>query len=169
MGGGSISDSYSLDSLRQLTEEVYGNALIIYRDLVKTWFSGFAEILGLMPIMPVVFQGLIVPRDNSFDGPDFFYEMDVLSPGEPVRAEVRVAAERPVQEWDVTLEEMRRLRDRISALHPGAERWAHPRAGLSGLWVYGDAPATAQAYQWLWEDLRSLHMVTNTAPLLQNW
>jgi hypothetical protein len=168
-GGGTISDLYSGESLRQLTEDVYRNALIIYRDLVSTWFPGFAQILGLMSILPVVFHGLIVPRSGSFSGPDFFYDMDVLPPGDPVSAEVRVAAEPPVQEWRVTIEEMRRLRGRISALHPGAERWAHPRAGLSDLWVYGDAPATAQAYQWLWEDLQGLHTITSVTPILQNW
>ncbi len=168
-GGSTISDLYSGESLRQLTEDVYGNALIIYRDLVSTWFPGFAQILGLMSILPVVFRGLIVPRSSSFSGPDFFYDMDVLPPGDPVSSEVRVAAEPPVQEWRVTIEEMRRLRDRISALHPGAERWAHPRAGLSDLWVYGDAPATAQACQWLWEDLRGVHMITSVTPILQNW
>jgi hypothetical protein len=50
-------------------------------------------------ILPVVFRGLIVPRSGSFSGPDFFYNMDVLPPGDPVSAEVRVAAEPPVQEW----------------------------------------------------------------------
>lgn len=168
-GGGDISNLYSDETLRQLTQQVYTDALIIYRDLVTTWFPGFAQILGLMSILPVVFHGLIVPRAGALGGPEFSYYMDVLPPGDPVSAEVRLTTALPVKEWNTMIEESRRFRNRIAALHPGAERWAHPRAALSTLWVYGDTPATAQAHQWLWEDLRLLQVISGNPPALQDW
>ena len=125
-----ISGLYSEETLRQLTEEVYRNALIIYHDLVDVWFPRFAHVLGLMSILPVIFHGLIVPRTDSLTGPDFYYDMDVLPPGAPANAEVRVVPEPPTQEWSVTIEKMRQLRDRIRILHPGADRWAHPSRWL---------------------------------------
>ena len=169
--GGHVSNVYSDEALRTLVEQVYASALIIYSDLVATWFSSFASTLGLACIMPVAFQGQLLPRGGSWGDPDFVYRMTPLPPNEPSASTVRLVKKREDLniDWEAMIEEGRRLRQLISVLHPGAEGWANPRSADATLDVYGDTPGTMQAYQWLWEDLRALHMVKSPPPVGENW
>lgn len=167
---GHVGSAYSDQALRMLVEQVHTNALLIYQDLVHAWFPAFAPTLGLASIMPVLFTGRIMPDGDSIGGPDFVYYMEPLPISEPPRAEIRLAATRedlfgyvgadPRSMTEYGL----RLRQAIAFLHPGAEGWAHLRSANATLWTWGDRPATAQAYRWLWEDLRELHMVKQVAP-----
>lgn len=164
-----VGSQYSDEALRKLVEQVHTDALVIYHDLVAAWFPMFTPMLGLACIMPVLFTGRVMPGGDSFGGPDFVYYMEPLPVTESARAEIRLAHTREelfghnghdlrsMMEYDV------RLRRLIAALHPGAEGWAHPRSANADLWVWGDTPATAQAYRWLWEDLHELHMVKQIA------
>ncbi len=162
-----IGSAYSDESLRGLVEQVYTNALLIYQDLVITWFPTFAPLLGLACIMPVIFTGRVMPRGDLFGGPDFVSHMEPLPPTEPSRAEIYLAATREEffghEGYDVKsmMKTSIRIRRLIAAFHPGAEGWADPRSANADLSVWGNRPATAQAYQWLWEDLQKLHMVKN--------
>jgi hypothetical protein len=160
-----VSSLYADQTLRILVEQVYTNALLIYQDLVATWFPTFAQTLGLACIMPVLFTGRILPGGDSLDGPEFVYYMEPVPTSEPPRAEIRLADTRDDLFGHVggDLQSMReyslRLRHAIAALHPGAEGWAHLRSADTDLWVWGDRPATVQAYHWLWEDLHKLRVV----------
>jgi hypothetical protein len=164
---GHVSSVYNDETLRTLAELVHANALVIYRDLVDTWFSAFAPTLGLACMLPVAFKAKLLPRAGSWDDPDFDYEMDPLPPGSPSTASVLLVAKREDLNvnWEEMLKKARKRRQLIAAFHPGAEAWAHPRAASTTLYVYGDTPATAQAYRWLWEDLRELHMVQQVPPI----
>ena len=165
--GGHVSRVYADETLRSLVEQVYTNSLVIYGDLVKAWFPAFAPTLGLACILPVDFNGQLLPRADSWGGPDFEYQMEPLPLDAVSTANIRLTAGRAdmLINWETVLEEGRRRRDLITALHPGAEGWAHPRAGSATLDVYGDTPATAQAYRWPWEDLWALHTVKEHAPV----
>jgi hypothetical protein len=165
-----VSSMYSDESLRALVEHVYSNALVIYQDLVTSWFPALATTLGLGSIMPVLLGGHLRRAEDHLPlgGPEFAYRMELLSPTESPRAEVRLVTTRedlhafeprPVMEYFL------RLRQEISRLHPGAEGWASPRAGTTTVWVWGDVPATSLAYQWLWEDLQKLHLVKRQPPM----
>jgi hypothetical protein len=166
-----VGSQYSDEALRELVEEIHTDALVIYQDLVGTWFPMFTPMLGLACIMPVLFTGRVMPRGDSFGGPDFVYYVEPLPVTESARAEIRLAHTREelfshnghdlklMMEYDV------RLRRLITTLHPGAEGWAYPRSANADLWVWGDRPATAQAYRWLWEDLQELHVVKQIAPV----
>jgi len=164
--GGHVSNVYSGEALRRLAEQVYANSLVIYRDLVNSWFAAFAPTLGLASILPVAFEGKLLPEADSLGGPDFTYRMTPLPVVQPSTSSVRLVAMREDLnfDWQTVLEEGRRLRQLIATLHPGAEGWANPRSADATLSVYGDRPATAQAYKWLWDDLRALHMVKRIAP-----
>jgi hypothetical protein len=160
-----VGSMYSDESLRTLTEQVYANALVIYQDLVATWFPAFVPLLGLACIMPVLFTGRLMPRGDSLSGPDFVYHIEPLPPTELTRAEVRLATTREElfghDRSDITwiMEEGVRLRRLITAFHPGVEGWAHIRSVNTDPDVWGDRPATTQACRWLREDLEKLHMV----------
>lgn len=166
-GSGHVSSVYSDEALRSLTEQVYANALVIYHDLVSAWFPTFTPTLGLACILPVAFQAQLVPRAGSWDGPDFVYQMNPLPVGQTSTASVRLLARREDLnvDWETALEEGRKRRQLIAILHPGAEGWAQPRSANATLEVYRDMPATAQAYHWLWEDLRALHTVKQIPPV----
>jgi hypothetical protein len=164
---GHVSGLYADETLRALAEKVYANAFVIYRDLVDTWFSGFAPTLGLACMLPIALKAKLVPRADSWGGPDFDYQMDPLPPGSSSTASVLIAASREDLKvsWQDLVNEARQRRQLITAFHPGAGAWARPRAAASTLDIYGDTPATAQAYKWLWEDLRELHTVNTPPPI----
>lgn len=148
-----VSSLYSDESLRSLVEKVYTNALVIYEDLVTTWFPAFAPTLGLACILPVAFSAHLVPRAGLGDMPRFRYKMEPLPADRSSAASVDLVAraEELARNWEAIVEEGRQLRQLVAALHPGTEGWAHPRSASMTLRVYGNMPATAQAYQWLWE------------------
>ncbi|HEY1704088.1 MAG TPA: hypothetical protein VGG75_30695 [Trebonia sp.] len=168
-----ISSLYSDEAIRLLAEQVHTNALTIYSTLVDTWFPTLKPTLGLGCILPVLFTGRLMPMPNDWNGPGFAYEMVPLAPAERSRAEIRLAAtEEELLGFEPTdmqamMDRSLRLRHQVSALRPGTEGWAHPRAGSGDLPVWGDRPATALAYRWLWEDLHALRMV-KSAPSIGN-
>ena len=75
-----ISSLYSDEALRRLTEQVYSNALLIYRDLAVTWFPTLKSTLGLACAMPVLFTGRVMPMADDWNGPGFAYDMDRCHP-----------------------------------------------------------------------------------------
>jgi hypothetical protein len=153
-----------------LVEQVHANALVIYRNLVATWFPALKPMLGLACIMPVLFTGRVKPGAEIENGPDFVYEMETLLPNERSHAEIRIVATDeelfgydPSDIQSITARSLR-LRRLISALRPGTEGWANPRAAGGDLWVWRNRPATSLAYRWLWEDLKALHLVKQAPP-----
>ncbi len=162
-------DVYSAETLRSLIEQVYSGALVIYRDLVSSWFPAFVSMLGLACMMPVAIHGQLAPREGMWD-PTFVFHMDPLPPDAPQSAEISLVTTREElldKWWDTVFEQSSRTRQLITALHPGAEGWAHPRSA-STLSVYGDMPATAHAYRWLWEDLKEIRVVKQQPPVGEN-
>ncbi len=167
--GSHVSDVYSAETLRSLIEQVYSGALVIYRDLVSSWFPAFVSMLGLACMMPVAIHGQLAPREGMWD-PTFVFHMDPLPPDAPQSAEISLVTTREElldKWWDTVFEQSSRTRQLITALHPGAEGWAHPRSA-STLSVYGDMPATAHAYRWLWEDLKEIRVVKQQPPVGEN-
>jgi hypothetical protein len=165
-----LSSLYSDEALRMLVEQVHANALVIYRNLVATWFPALKPMLGLACIMPVLFTGRVKPGAEIENGPDFVYEMETLLPNERSHAEIRIVATDeelfgydPSDIQSITARSLR-LRRLISALRPGTEGWANPRAAGGDLWVWRNRPATSLAYRWLWEDLKALHLVKQAPP-----
>lgn len=165
-GGGHVSSVYSDQALRSLVEQVYANALMIYRDLVNSWFAAFAPTLGLASVLPVALAGQLLPRADGMGGPGFAYRMTPLPLGRMSTSAVSLAAGREDlnADWHLAVEEGQRLRQLVAVLHPGAEGWANPRVTSTTLHVYSDSPATSQAYKWLWADLKSLHMIKSMVP-----
>jgi len=171
-GGGHVSSVYSDEALRSLVEQVCANALLIYRDLVNTWFPALAPTLGLACILPVTLRGELLPDGGSWGGPAFVYYTEPLPLSEPTNADVRlVATHGELFDFDspTRLERRRKNQQLVSVLHPDAEGWANPRAAGTTVWVYGDMPATTQAYRWLWEDLQALRMIKQPPPASGTW
>jgi hypothetical protein len=166
---GLVRDLYSDEVARRLVEQVCTNALVIYRDLVNTWFPSLASTLGIGCIMPISIHGQLLPAVGSGDR-GFVYRMEPEQSGEEPYAQVHLATSRPdvMVNRDALIEEGNRIRRLIAAYHPGAEGWARPRT-RNTTWVYGDTPATIQAYQWLWEDLQTLHLVKSQPPSSYTW
>lgn len=160
-----IGSIYSDNALRLLVEQVYANTLVLYQDLVTTWFPTLAPMLGLACVLPVLLTGRVMPRGDSLGGPDFVYHMEPLPLTEPSRAEVSLATtDKELLGYDPgDLQAMMvfslRLRQLVTTFRPGVGGWANPRSMNADLWVWGDRPATALAHRWLWEDLRALHMI----------
>lgn len=166
-----ISSLYSDEALRLLTEQVHTNALIIYHDLITMWFPTLKPMLGLACIMPVLFTGRVMPRADVWSGPELAYSMEPLPSTEPSRAQISLAAKQDElyghdpSDVEAMMARSLRLRRLMSTLRPSAGGWAHARSVISSdLRVWGDRPATALAYRWLWEDLQALHMVKQAPP-----
>src|ERR1035441_960185 len=84
-----VSELYSDESLRTLFEHVHTNALIIYRDLVASWFPALAPTLGLGSFMPILITGQLLggERPALHGVPQFTFRMTPLPLTEPPRAE----------------------------------------------------------------------------------
>lgn len=171
-GGGYVYQIYSDETLRLLIEQAHTNALLIYRDLVMTWFPTLAPTLGLASFMPIAIYGHLLdrahPSTQGIPVPRFTYRMRPLPLTESPRAEIELTTmPGDFFEFDPQLatEQYLQLMQQIAALHPGAEGWASVQATSSSsgaLWY--DTPGTSLAYRWLWEDLRRLHLVKQHAP-----
>lgn len=163
-----VQELYSDESLRTLIEQVHINALLIYRDLTKSWFPALMPTLGLASFMPILISGQLMRGvDPSSQGvPQFTFNMTSLPLREEPRAEVILVESDDFPEFDLqrVRERFLLLRRQIASLHPGAEGWAFPQAASSATSLWHDRPATSLAYRWLWEDLRRLHLVTHLPP-----
>jgi hypothetical protein len=163
-----VIELYSDESLRTLIEQVHSNALLIYRDLITSWFPTLAPTLGLASFTPILISGQLVRGVNpSYHGvPQFTFRMTPLPLTESPRAEVCLVEPEGFPEFDLqrAREQFLFLRQQIASLHPGAEGWAFPQAASSAVSLWHDRPATSLAYRWLWEDLRRLHLVKQLPP-----
>lgn len=164
-----VRELYSDESLRMLIEQVYTNALVIYRDLVAVWLPKLAPTLGLASFMPILILGQLLARAHSaeYSQPRFTYRLTPLPLNESPRAEVELVAEpEDFLEFDAqrSWQQYQQLRQQIADIHPGAEGWATPQAASGTGALFKDTPATALAYRWLWDDLRRLHLVKNNPP-----
>lgn len=163
-----VQELYSDETLRALIEQVYANALLIYSDIVTSWFPALAPTLGLASFMPILISGQLMRGvDPSWQGiPKFTFHMTPLPLTEEPRAEVFLVEPDGYPEFDLqrVRERFLLLRRQVASLHPGAEGWAFPQAASSAASLWHNRPATSLAYHWLWEDLRRLHLVTHLAP-----
>ena len=163
-----VSELYSDESLRTLFEQVHTNALLIYRDLVASWFPALAPTLGLGSFLPILITGQLLggERPALHGVPQFTFHMTPLPLTEPPRAEVRLVEPGDFPEFDLqrAQEQFLLLRQQIAHIHPGAESWAFTQAASSATSFWHDRPATSLAYRWLWGDLRRLHLVKQLPP-----
>jgi hypothetical protein len=170
-GGGYVYQIYSNEALRLLIEEAHTNALLIYRDLVMTWFPALAPTLGLASFMPILIRGHLLdsehPSMQSTPTPRFTYRMTALLIAESSRAEIElITTPGDFFQFDPqrSTGQYLQLMQQIAVLHPGAEGWASVKAASSSGALWYDTPGTTLAYRWLWEDLRRLHLVKQNAP-----
>jgi hypothetical protein len=167
---GLVRELYSDEALRLLIEQVYVNALAIYRGLVDVWFPKLAPTLGLAAFMPILVRGQLLASAHSQDysQPHLTYHMTPLPLTEAPRAEVELVTE-PAAFLEFDPQRARaqflQLRQQIANLHPGAEGWAAPQGASTTGSFWKDTPATSLAYRWLWEDLRRLHLVRQNPPM----
>lgn len=155
---------YSDESLQLLVEQIYTNALAIYRSLVAAWFPGFVPMLGIACMLPIAIHGQLRRRQDR--SPDFSYYFEPLPPSANSRVEARLTEPSMQQIGPIVSSFMERLvhaRAVITTQRPEAEAWARPRSENENLPIWGDAPATEIAYRWLAEDLRSLSMVSQSS------
>jgi len=163
-----VSELYSDESLRTLFEQVHTNALLIYRDVVASWFPTLTPTLGLASFMPILITGQVAGGERpALHGiPQFTFRMAPLPLTEPPRAEILLVEPGDFPEFDLqrAREQFLLLMQQIAHLHPGAEGWAFTQAASSATSFWHDRPATSLAYRWLWEDLRRLHLVKQLPP-----
>lgn len=166
---GFIDGLYTSETLRSLVEHVYSNALVIYNDLVDAYFPSLRSTLGLACIMPVLFRGNLEIAEDGLSS--LHCTMEPAPLGRAPRAEINLASE-PVggfldfDEWRTKIERNNRL---WRTARPGTEGWSHPRLGTGAIGVFRDTPATCQAYNWLWGDLKALHLVERLSPSREDW
>lgn len=167
--GGWVSHLYSEETLCTLIEQVHHNALMIYHDLVASWFPGLAPTLGLASFMPILISGQMARRTKpaSFGDPEFIFHMTPLPLDQSPRAEIHLVGDfEDFRGFDPqrAREQYLLLKQQIESLHSGAASWAFPQSADSSVSFWHDRPATSLAYRWLWEDLRRLHLVKQLPP-----
>ncbi len=171
-GGGWIWDLYSPGRLLELVQLVWREALTGYAQLVDEHFSRFKSTLGLAALgQPVIHGYLITSDDPGFAGaaslsylltgvdPDTNLDTSALH---PVRQDapaplVDIVMADPDNAHQQLTDLARKLGTRWAPKGILAASYGHPRSLSTTLEVYGDAPATLLAYQWLNEDLADLN------------
>jgi len=167
-----VDHLYTRDSLRLLVEQVHSSALVIYSDLVDSYFPALRSTLGLACIMPVALRGELQITEDS--GAMLRYAMEPARPEQRPYADIQLSEGSPKGLFDFgdfeTLQgEAERYHRMWSAARPDTGGWARPHRGNKNVWVFGDMPAIYQAYSWLWGDLKVLHLVDKLLPSGESW
>jgi len=161
---------YSDEHLAVFVTYLHAAALDIYERLCEAWLPRLKPTLGMACILPVHIAGHVTRTTHNgtptgFQLHQYSYETRPLPAGSQSTALFTYSESGlPAQEWTVTLQQHAELRQTIEILHPATAPWAHPRAGTAAIPSPTDTPATTLAYQWLWEDLRTLRLASGTGP-----
>lgn len=161
--GNTIDRLYSDGQVRDLVEQVYQNALTIYDALVDSFFARLRPMLGLGCILPVRIDGVLSrPEGNGFVSV-FSHFMEPIAERDSQGVTVRLGGKEPgplLSSEGAVVASDDGVWQRIKRYHAESEGWARPRSGWTVVSVFGNRPATHQAYRWLWEDLKALHLVS---------
>ncbi|MFC8859765.1 NACHT domain-containing protein [[Kitasatospora] papulosa] len=168
-GTGHIASCYSDEALRALTLQVYKNALSIYESLASVYFSPLLRTLHLGGALPVAFNCKLsrVPEDRSRLGDEPMFSRAILPL--PANADSQVTVDFVPDlfnepefgpSWHLHTMDRKRYRH----LRPDSSNWSSPSISHETLEIYGDFPATALAYKWLWNDLKAIGLVRGNAP-----
>lgn len=167
-GSGHIASCYSDLALRELVEKAYLNALSIYEDLLTTYFNPLRRTLRLGGMLPVEFRCKLsrVPEGVARLRGEPMFSRIVLPLPQGSSSTVHVTLvdnlfDEPEysSNWGIqmTHSEFRQTRPKSAA-------WSSPTASHERLGVFGNRPAVALAYMWLWNDLKEIGLVEGNAP-----
>lgn len=157
---GWVWEMYSDEQLLARTKAVYEGALNGYKQLVETWFPRFAERLQTWVMLPTRLVGTIVPPDrgNDFAGaPKISWYLEPLPLGDQTYVDLVLGSER-MSLRDLPFDQ---LEAKFRKVRPGTAPTGFT-IHFEILDVFGQRPATRLAYDWLWEDLRKISLVTGT-------
>lgn len=140
-----VWDPYSPERLRQRIERVLGASLEIYHEIVSTWFTTMANRFELYSLMPVRLVGyLYVPEGKATDMrdvPSLTYYFEPLQEHESSSVDVYLDS---ISDSDLT--------SIVLEANPSATTLYTSMI----VDVFGERPATDQAYTWLKDGLDSV-------------
>jgi hypothetical protein len=152
--------------LRELVEEVYSDALLIYESLVRENFPKLLTTLGMAAALPVRLEGVLSTRHDpqGWDGPNLWLTRTLLHEGESSSAAIHLG-EGPAPSTFGDPAEWEKVMANVERLRPRSKGWLRLESSLSICdHVFGDTPAIDQAYRWLWGDLKHIGLVKNLQP-----
>ena len=151
---------YDMQRLIARATAVYSAAFDAYSHVVSKWLPQLTDTLELAILLPVRMTAYV---DVDNHGPGISLELWPLPTSS--RNEFRIAAGKaPPQPWEETKREYRRFARDVDQYRPESAAWVHSFGGLFALEIFGDRPATALAFKWLWGDLTELHLVERPTP-----
>ncbi|MFJ2811088.1 AAA family ATPase [Kitasatospora sp. NPDC087271] len=166
---GDISSAYSEEVLIDLVGQVYSGALSIYEDIVAQYLSPVRRTLFLGGALPVRFACKISWPPAGTDrgwgfGPTFSRVVVPLPLGSSSHVDVTrvedVRAEPDSWPWSGSVDGQADFRH----LRPESAAWSSRSVVREALWVFGDTPATALAYNWLAKDLDAVGLSDSVSP-----
>lgn len=141
--GGWIWSPYSSQQILARARAVYAAAIEIYVRIVDRWFPRFKWLLFTAATLPACLRGTITVDDRG-PGISWFLDPQPVGSSTTVELELSNHFEKP---------ELEGLYRKVSALRSAPIR-GFRYVGSSNLYIWGPAPATKLAYDWLEEDLR---------------
>ena len=141
--GGKIWSPYSSQQMLARARAVYPAAIEIYVRIVDRWFPKFKWLLFTAATLPACLRGTITVDDRG-PGISWFLDPQPVGSSTTVELELSNHFKKP---------ELEGLYRKVSALRSAPIR-GFRYVGSSILYIWGPAPATKLAYDWLEEDLR---------------
>lgn len=152
---------YDMERLIARSTAVYSAAFDAYSHLVCKWLPQLANTLELAILLPVRMMAYVDVDNHGLPG--ISLELWPL-PSSSNNEFCIVAGKAPPQPWEETKLEYRRFARDVDQYRPESAAWVHSFGGLFALEIFGDRPATALAFKWLWRDLARLHLVERPTP-----
>ena len=158
VASGWLWQGYSDEQLLERTNAVYSAGLRIYHNMVHRWFASFKDRLQLFQLLPVKLEGFLTPsreEDRPSIGPSLSWRTRSL----PIHQDSTAlfVLERDYQFDEDWLTYWTEEKENIAALRPHHKVEPHPMSVLSVVNVFEPRPATALAYSWLRDNLRTLN------------
>ena len=147
---GMVWSGFSQTALLARTRAVYTTALAIYSELVTGFFPNFARRLEIAALMPLRLVGRLAPPKGG-SWPSLYYRLEPLPPS--MRNEIDIELAPMLPDRFPGLDDLGR---HIRELRPESP-WLQASAHTTILEVFGGAPATRLAFDWLAKDLHRHH------------
>ncbi len=174
--GGWVWSGYTPERMLERTRAIYGGALTAYREMSEGILASFGDALGHAALLPAVLEGrLTAPQGDQFEhGPQLEYTLRPV--GTPGPAGQRQGSDNvdialvedtphPSLAWDEDWWQTAAAeRNRYEQRNPGVTTFSALSQTRTMADLWGPRPATTNALEWIWKDLRELGWVKRISP-----
>jgi len=148
--------------LRAYTEDIYNGAIQGYNQITQKYFPKFLHKLKTASTLPANIVGVVIPPSSQNSEVRITWGWQVLPQGSQSKAEFKVSDQ---TDDPSNVDFYQELYERVKILRPNVvvhtELLSVSENCLTTAWQ-GINPVTTLVYDWLWQDLQAISLVTGS-------